>query len=60
MTTYIKVASELILMNKDSLAALVVIGAKAGDPLQFITDATDRFIVANMMDPENYFRMAQH
>jgi hypothetical protein len=49
MTTTQKVAAELLQMNRDALAALVTIGAKAGDPLQFITNATDRFVVTSMI-----------
>lgn len=37
-------------MNKVSLAGLIVMGAKAGDPMQFITNATDRFIAAKMLE----------
>lgn len=48
-TTAQKVAAELLQMNRDALAALVTIGANAGDPLQFITDATDRFVVAALI-----------
>jgi hypothetical protein len=44
-----KVSAELLQMNKDALAALVMIGAKAGDPMQFVTDATDRFIVGRLL-----------
>ena len=43
-----KISAELLQMNKDALAALVMLGAKAGDPMQFITNATDRFIVARL------------
>lgn len=44
-----KIAAELLHMNRDALAALVMLGAKAGDPLQFITDVTDRFVVATLL-----------
>lgn len=44
-----KVAAELLVMNKDALAALVTLGAKAGDPMQFVSDATDRFVVARLL-----------
>jgi hypothetical protein len=44
-----KIAVELLQMNKDALAALVTLGAKAGNPMQFITNATDRFVVAQML-----------
>lgn len=44
-----KVSAELLQMNRDALAALVQLGAKSGDPLQFITNATDRFVVASML-----------
>lgn len=43
------VAAELLTMNRDALAALVVLGANAGDPLQFVTNPTDRFVVAGMI-----------
>lgn len=49
MTTAQKIAAELLIMNRDALAALVVLGAKAGDPMQFVTDATDRFVVARLL-----------
>lgn len=49
MTKAAKVAAELLQMNRDALAALVRLGADAGDPLQFITNATDRFMVARMI-----------
>src|ERR1700678_2235774 len=35
MTQAAKIAAELLQMNRDALAALVALGAKAGDPLQF-------------------------
>lgn len=44
-----KIAAELLQMNRDALAALVVLGARAGDPMQFITNATDRFVVARLL-----------
>ena len=49
MTQAAKVSAELLQMNRDVLAALVTLGAKSGDPMQFITDATDRFFVASML-----------
>jgi hypothetical protein len=49
MTKAAKVSAELLQMNKDALAALVTLGARAGDPMQFITDATDRFVVARLL-----------
>jgi hypothetical protein len=36
-------------MNRDALAALVTMGAKAGDAMQFVTDPTDRFVVARLL-----------
>jgi hypothetical protein len=48
MTQAAKVSAELLQMNRDALAALVQLGAKAGDPLQFITNATDRFVVTSL------------
>jgi len=49
MTQAQKIAAELLQMNKDALAALVVLGAKAGDTMQFITNPTDRFVVARLL-----------
>lgn len=49
MTAAQKVAAELLQMNRDALAALVVLGAKAGDAMQFITNPTDRFVVARLL-----------
>lgn len=49
MTQAQKIAAELLQMNKDALAALVTLGARAGDPMQFVTNATDRFIVARLL-----------
>jgi hypothetical protein len=49
MTAVQKIAAELLHMNRDALAALVTLGAKAGDPMQFITNATDRFVVARLL-----------
>lgn len=49
MTQIQKIADELLQMNRDALAALVTLGARAGDPMQFVTDATDRFIVARLL-----------
>jgi hypothetical protein len=50
MTATQKVAAELLQMNRDALAALVTIGANAGDPMKFVTDATDRFTVHQMLN----------
>lgn len=44
-----KIASELLQMNRDALAALVMLGARAGDAMQFITSPTDRFVIAQML-----------
>ena len=44
-----KIIRELLEMNLSSLAALVRLGNDAGDPLKFISDATDRFIVSTMI-----------
>lgn len=44
-----QVIRELLEMNMNSLAALVRLGNDAGDPLKFISDATDRFIVSTMI-----------
>jgi|GEM_PF-6949716 len=49
MTAAQKTAAELLIMNRDALAALVVLGAKAGDAMQFITNPTDRFVVARLL-----------
>ena len=49
MTQAAKISAELLQMNKDALAALVMLGARAGDAMQFITNPTDRFIVARML-----------
>jgi hypothetical protein len=49
MTQVQKIAAELLQMNKDTLAALVILGAKAGDVMQFITNPTDRFVVARLL-----------
>lgn len=49
MTQAAKVSAELLQMNRDVLAALVTIGSKSGDPLQFVTNVTDRFVVAQML-----------
>lgn len=49
MTKAAKVSAELLQMNRDALAALVVLGAKTGDALQFITNPTDRFVVATLL-----------
>lgn len=43
-----KIATELLLMNRDALAALVTMGGN--DPLRFVTDATDRFIVTALIE----------
>ena len=45
----LSVASDLLVMNRDALAALVTLGARAGNPLAFVSDATDRFVVAQML-----------
>lgn len=44
-----KIAAELLQMNKNTLAALVVLGAKSGNVLQFITNETDRFVVRRLI-----------
>lgn len=44
-----KIAAELLQMNRDALAALVVLGAKSGNPMQFIANETDRFVVARLI-----------
>lgn len=44
-----RVTAELLQMNQDALAALVRLGADAGDPLKFLATATDRFIVSTML-----------
>ncbi len=44
-----EVTSDLLIMNRDALAALVTIGARNGDPLMFVSDATDRFTVTQML-----------
>jgi hypothetical protein len=49
MTKAAKISAELLQMNKDALAALVMLGARAGDPMQFVTEATDRFVVARLL-----------
>jgi hypothetical protein len=49
MTAAQKTAAELLQMNRDALAALVTLGAKAGDPCKFISDPTDRFTVNRML-----------
>jgi hypothetical protein len=49
MTQAAKISAELLQMNKDALAALVMLGARAGDAMQFITNPTDRFIVARLL-----------
>ena len=43
------ITTDLLLMNKDALAALVTLGARSGDPLMFVSDATDRFTVTQML-----------
>lgn len=48
MTQAAKVSAELLQMNRDALAALVTLGTKAGHPLQFITNETDKFIVRQL------------
>lgn len=49
MTAAQKTAAELLQMNRDALAALVTMGAKEGDALQFVTNPTDRFVVARLL-----------
>ena len=51
MTTAQTVAAELLVMNRDALAALVTMGANHGsqDPLHFVSNLTDRFVVENML-----------
>lgn len=49
MTQAQKIAAELLQMNRDALAALVMLGAKAGNVLQFITNPADRFIVSRLI-----------
>jgi len=49
MTQAAKISAELLQMNKDAVAALVMLGAKAGNVLQFVTNPTDRFIVARLL-----------
>jgi hypothetical protein len=44
-----KVTSDLLIMNRGPLAALVHLGAVSGDPMKFVSDATDRFVVAQMI-----------
>lgn len=43
------ITSQLLVMNRDALAALVTIGARNGDPMLFVSNATDRFIVTQML-----------
>lgn len=43
------VITDLLTMNRDALAALVTLGAVNCDPLMFVTNATDRFVVAQMI-----------
>lgn len=42
-----QIIQDLLVMNRDALAALVQLGGD--DPLKFIADATDRFVVAQMI-----------
>lgn len=49
MTAAQKIAAELLQMNRDALAALVILGAKSGNVLQFITNETDRFVVRHLI-----------
>jgi len=49
MTQAQKIAAELLQMNRNALAALVMLGAKAGNVLQFVTSETDRFIVRRLI-----------
>lgn len=49
MTQAAKISAELLQMNRDALAGLVMLGAKAGNVLQFVTNPADRFIVARLL-----------
>ena len=49
LTPVLSVTSDLLIMNRDALAALVTLGARSGDPLMFINNATDRFTVTQML-----------
>lgn len=49
MTQATKIAAELLQMNRDALAALVMLGAKSGNVMQFISSETDRFVVARLL-----------
>ncbi len=50
MTTFVQAAiADLLHMNKDSLAALVRLGADAGNPVQFVSNA-DRPLVWSLID----------
>lgn len=44
-----KIAAELLQMNRDALAALVILGAKSGNVMQFISNETDRFVVSRLL-----------
>lgn len=48
MTASKQIATDLLIMNRDALAALVTLGGN--DPLKFITNPTDRFIVSKMLE----------
>jgi len=51
MTTTVQtVISELLMINKDALAALVTLGSKTGDPVKFVSDPTDRFVVNKLLN----------
>ena len=45
--TYQSIIQDLLVMNRDALAALVQLGGD--EPLKFVTNATDRFFVAQML-----------
>lgn len=45
----VSVISDLLVMGCDALAALVRIGSSNGDPLLFVSNATDRFTVSQML-----------
>lgn len=44
------VITELLMINKDALAALVALGAKIDDPVKFVSDPTDRFVVYRLLN----------
>jgi hypothetical protein len=49
MTAAQKTAAELLIMNRNALAALVTIGAREGDATKYVTDPTDRFTIHRML-----------